>query len=94
MKLSTLFVRPPVTARHVKRTYVTSPDDEPGKPTGRDQALGRPNAVAQLGESRARALLVERLDQVRSQVHALTVEPLPLLQMLDEVRALMAPILP
>lgn len=65
-----------------------------GKPTGRDQALGRPNAVAQLGESRARALLVERLDQVRSQVHALTVEPLPLLQMLDEVRALMAPILP
>ena len=33
MKLSTLFVRPPVTARHVKRTYVTSPDDEPGKPT-------------------------------------------------------------
>ena len=33
MKLSTVFVRPPVKARHVKRTYVTSPDDEPGKPT-------------------------------------------------------------
>ncbi len=33
MKLSSLFVPPPVKARHVKRTYVTSPDDRPGAPT-------------------------------------------------------------
>jgi predicted O-methyltransferase YrrM len=33
MKLSSLFVPPPVKARHVKRTYVTSPDDRPGAPS-------------------------------------------------------------
>lgn len=33
MKISSLLVRPPVRARHVKRTYVSSLDDRPGAPT-------------------------------------------------------------
>lgn len=33
MKISRLLLRPPVRARHVKRTYVSSPDDQPGSPT-------------------------------------------------------------
>jgi len=33
MKLSQLFCPPPVRARHVKRTFVSSPDDDPGRPT-------------------------------------------------------------
>ena len=33
MKLSQLFSRPPVKARHVKRTFVSSPDDEVSRPT-------------------------------------------------------------
>ncbi len=33
MKISALAIRPPVRARHVKRTYVSSLDDRPGAPT-------------------------------------------------------------
>ena len=33
MKLSQLFFPPPVRARHVKRTYVSSPDDEASQAT-------------------------------------------------------------
>lgn len=33
MKLSSLFLRPPVAVRHHKRTLLLSPDDDPGRPT-------------------------------------------------------------
>jgi geranylgeranyl diphosphate synthase type II len=64
---------------------VTGNSDELGKPTGRDAALGRPNAVARLGLGAARA----RLQQLVSQAQA----AIPECSGADELRATCASVM-
>ncbi|MCS6912651.1 MAG: polyprenyl synthetase family protein [Myxococcales bacterium] len=56
-----------------------------GKPVRRDVALGRPNAVALLGEEATRLRLEELLRQARTQAEGLAVDPGPITTMLDEL---------
>lgn len=56
-----------------------------GKPVRRDEALGRPSAVAQMGERAARERLGELLDRARGRATALAADPGPIGALLDEL---------
>lgn len=56
-----------------------------GKPTGRDAALGRPNAAHVLGETATYEQLLAQLAHARTQARACTPVPEPILTIIDEV---------
>lgn len=59
--------------------------DVAGKPVRRDEALGRPNAAALVGESRSRTQMNELLAHALEQTRALAVDPTPLIRLIDDL---------
>ncbi|WP_394835626.1 polyprenyl synthetase family protein [Pendulispora rubella] len=58
-----------------------------GKPIGRDEALGRPNAVLRVGSDAVRARLIALLDTARDQISELTNHAKALHALLDKIKA-------
>ncbi len=64
---------------------VTAESAELGKPSGRDQALGRPNAALQHGVASAREMREQNIAEAHALLGTRTPATAPLYQLLDEV---------